>query len=605
MHPVVKAVTQRIVDRSRDSRARYLQMIDQAASEGPLRGSLSCGNLAHGFAACGKTDKERLKGDRSANIAIVSSYNDMLSAHQPFQGYPDQIKAALSEMGAVAQVAGGVPAMCDGVTQGQPGMELSLLSRDVIAQATAVSLSHNMFDGMALLGVCDKIVPGLLIGALRFGHLPAVLIPAGPMPSGLPNKEKVRIRQLFAEGKIGRDELLEAESASYHSAGTCTFYGTANTNQMMLEIMGLMLPGAAFENPGSDLRDAFTRASAQRVAETTHLGSDWIPMGKVVSEKSMVNGLVGLLATGGSTNHTLHMISIAQAAGIRITWEDFDELSAAVPLLTKVYPNGQADVNHFHAAGGMPYVIYELLNSGLLHEDVQTVAGFGLESYTQQATLQNGALAYVDGPKQSHDAEVIRTVLSPFQSNGGLKLLQGNLGKAVIKISAVDPAHHVIEGPAVVFEDQNDVRAAFESGVLDRDCIAVVRGQGPQANGMPELHKLTPFLGVLQDRGHKVALVTDGRMSGASGKVPAAIHLSPEGVAGGDIGKIQNGDILRLDAQTGELTWMVDPQTAAQRVNVCQLEKVQGMGRELFSVQRATALPAELGGGILGDLTDV
>jgi phosphogluconate dehydratase len=605
MHPVVKAVTQRIVDRSRDSRARYLQMIDQAASEGPLRGSLSCGNLAHGFAACGKTDKERLKGDRSANIAIVSSYNDMLSAHQPFQGYPDQIKAALSEMGAVAQVAGGVPAMCDGVTQGQPGMELSLLSRDVIAQATAVSLSHNMFDGMALLGVCDKIVPGLLIGALRFGHLPAVLIPAGPMPSGLPNKEKVRIRQLFAEGKIGRDELLEAESASYHSAGTCTFYGTANTNQMMLEIMGLMLPGAAFENPGSELRDAFTRASAQRVAETTHLGSDWIPMGKVVSEKSMVNGLVGLLATGGSTNHTLHMISIAQAAGIRITWEDFDELSAAVPLLTKVYPNGQADVNHFHAAGGMPYVIYELLNSGLLHEDVQTVAGFGLESYTQQATLKNGALSYVDGPKQSHDAEVIRTVLSPFQSNGGLKLLQGNLGKAVIKISAVDPAHHVIEGPAVVFEDQNDVKAAFESGVLDRDCIAVVRGQGPQANGMPELHKLTPFLGVLQDRGHKVALVTDGRMSGASGKVPAAIHLSPEGVAGGDIGKIQNGDILRLDAQTGELTWMVDAQTAAQRVNVCQLEKTQGMGRELFSVQRATALPAELGGGILGDLTNV
>jgi len=605
MHPVVKAVTQRIVDRSRDSRARYLQMIDQAASEGPLRGSLSCGNLAHGFAACGKTDKERLKGDRSANIAIVSSYNDMLSAHQPFQGYPDQIKAALSEMGAVAQVAGGVPAMCDGVTQGQPGMELSLLSRDVIAQATAVSLSHNMFDGMALLGVCDKIVPGLLIGALRFGHLPAVLIPAGPMPSGLPNKEKVRIRQLFAEGKIGRDELLEAESASYHSAGTCTFYGTANTNQMMLEIMGLMLPGAAFENPGSELRDAFTRASAQRVAETTHLGSDWIPMGKVVSEKSMVNGLVGLLATGGSTNHTLHMISIAQAAGIRITWEDFDELSAAVPLLTKVYPNGQADVNHFHAAGGMPYVIYELLNSGLLHEDVQTVAGFGLESYTQQATLKNGVLSYVDGPKQSHDAEVIRTVLSPFQSNGGLKLLQGNLGKAVIKISAVDPAHHVIEGPAVVFEDQNDVKAAFESGVLDRDCIAVVRGQGPQANGMPELHKLTPFLGVLQDRGHKVALVTDGRMSGASGKVPAAIHLSPEGVAGGDIGKIQNGDILRLDAQTGELTWMVDAQTAAQRVNVCQLEKTQGMGRELFSVQRATALPAELGGGILGDLTNV
>ncbi len=605
MHPIVQKVTQRIIERSRDSRARYLQMIDQAAADGPLRSGLSCGNLAHGFAACGKTDKERLKGDQSANIAIVTSYNDMLSAHQPFQGYPDQIKQALSELGAVAQVAGGVPAMCDGVTQGRDGMELSLLSRDVIAQATAVSMSHDMFDGMVLLGVCDKIVPGLLIGALRFGHLPAILVPAGPMPSGLPNKEKVRIRQLFAEGKIGRDELLEAESASYHSAGTCTFYGTANTNQMMLEIMGLMLPGAAFENPESELRSAFTTAAAKRVVETTHLTDQWTPMGRVVDEKSMVNGLVGLLATGGSTNHTLHMVAIAQAAGIRITWEDFDELSQAVPLLSKVYPNGQADVNHFHAAGGMAYVIHELLQSGLLHDDVTTVAGKGLSSYTQQAQLTAGQLSYIDGPKQSHDAEVIRTVLSPFQSNGGLKVLTGNLGKAIIKISAVDSSHHVIEGPAVVFEHQDDVKAAFESGSMDRDCIAVVRNQGPQANGMPELHKLTPFLGVLQDRGHKVALVTDGRMSGASGKVPAAIHLSPEAVAGGDIGKIQNGDLLRLDATTGELSWLVDQDTAASRVNSCALQATVGMGRELFTVQRATALPAELGGGILGDLSDV
>jgi len=605
MHPTVQSVTQRIIERSRDSRARYLQMIDQAASEGPLRSGLSCGNLAHGFAACGKTDKDRLKGDQSANVAIVTSYNDMLSAHQPFQGYPDQIKQALSEIGAVGQVAGGVPAMCDGVTQGRDGMELSLLSRDVIAQATAVSLSHDMFDAMLLLGVCDKIVPGLLIGALRFGHLPAILIPAGPMPSGLPNKEKVRIRQLFAEGKIGREELLEAESASYHSAGTCTFYGTANTNQMMLEIMGLMLPGAAFENPGSELRSAFTTAAARRVIETTHLTQQWTPMGRVVDEKAMVNGLVGLLATGGSTNHTLHMVAIAQAAGIRITWEDFDELSQVVPLLSKVYPNGQADVNHFHAAGGMPYVIHELLQSGLLHEDVNTVAGPGLSRYTQQAQLQGDQLGYVPGPTQSLDAEVIRTVLSPFQSNGGLRVLNGNLGKAVIKISAVDSAHHVIEAPAVVFEHQDDVKAAFESGSMDRDCIAVVRAQGPQANGMPELHKLTPFLGVLQDRGHKVALVTDGRMSGASGKVPAAIHLSPEAVAGGDIGKIQDGDLLRLDATTGELSWLVDEETQASRVNRCVLQPTQGMGRELFNVQRATALPAELGGGILGDLTRV
>ncbi len=605
MHPTLVAVTERIIERSRDSRARYLAMIDRAAAQGPIRGGLSCGNLAHGFAACGATDKQRLKMMDSANIAIVSSYNDMLSAHQPLDEYPAILKQALSDIGSVGQFAGGVPAMCDGVTQGRAGMELSLLSRDVIAQATAVSLSHDMFDGMLLLGVCDKIVPGLLIGALRFGHLPAVLVPAGPMPSGLPNKEKVRIRQLYAEGKVGRDELLEAESASYHSPGTCTFYGTANTNQMMLEIMGLMLPGAAFENPGTEIREALTRAAAVRVARSTHLTDDWTPMGRVVDEKSVVNGLVGLLATGGSTNHTLHMVAIAAAAGIRLTWEDFDALSAVVPLLCQVYPNGQADVNHFKAAGGMPFVIRELLDAGLLHDDVTTVVGHGMRAYTRELWLDNGELAYRDEDVQSGDLDVVRPVSDPFQPEGGMKLLSGNLGKAIIKISAVQSTYHVVEAPAVIFEHQDDVKGAFESGALNRDCIVVVRGQGPQANGMPELHKLTPFLGVLQDKGYHVALVTDGRMSGASGKVPAAIHLSPEGVAGGLIGKVREGDMLRLDATTGELTLQVSDEELASRDNACHLKPELGMGRELFAQQRPVALPAELGGGILGDLTRV
>lgn len=529
MNPTVQAVTEAIIERSKDARARYLAMIEQAASDGPLREGLSCGNLAHGFAACNSTDKQRLKMMDSANVAIISSYNDMLSAHQPLESYPAIIKQALTDIGSVAQFAGGVPAMCDGVTQGRAGMELSLLSRDVIAQATAVSLSHDMFDGMVLLGVCDKIVPGLLIGSLRFGHLPAILVPAGPMPSGLPNKEKVRIRQLYAEGKIGRAELLEAESASYHSPGTCTFYGTANTNQMMLEIMGLMLPGAAFENPGTPIREALTKAAAIQVARSTHLTPNYVPMGKVVDEKAVVNGLCGLLATGGSTNHTLHMIAIAAAAGIRLTWEDFDALSKVVPLLCQVYPNGQADVNHFKAAGGMPFVIRELLDAGLLHEDVTTVIGQGMRAYTREAWLNDGQLDYKDDPVQSGDLDVVRPVSDPFQPTGGLSLLTGNLGKAVIKVSAVKSEHHVVEGPAVVFEHQDDVKAAFESGSLDKDCVVVVRGQGPQANGMPELHKLTPFLGVLQDKGYHVALVTDGRMSGASGKVPAAIHLSRKG----------------------------------------------------------------------------
>lgn len=603
MHPTLVAVTERIIERSRDSRARYLAMIDQAASDGPIRGGLSCGNLAHGFAACGSTDKQRLKMMDSANIAIISSYNDMLSAHQPLDGYPEIIKKSLSDIGSVGQFAGGVPAMCDGVTQGRAGMELSLLSRDVIAQATAVSLSHDMFDGMLLLGVCDKIVPGLLIGALRFGHLPAILVPAGPMPSGLPNKEKVRIRQLYAEGKIGRDELLEAESASYHSPGTCTFYGTANTNQMMLEIMGLMLPGAAFENPGTEIRDAITRATAERVARSTHLTGDWTPMGRVVDEKSVINGLVGLLATGGSTNHTLHMVAIAAAAGIRLTWEDFDALSAVVPLLCQVYPNGQADVNHFKAAGGMPFVIRELLDAGLLHDDVTTVVGRGMRAYTREAWLNNGALDYRSDDVVSGDLDVVRPVSDPFQPEGGMKLLNGNLGKAIIKISAVHADYHVVEAPAVVFEHQDDIKAAFEAGDLNRDCIVVVRGQGPQANGMPELHKLTPFLGVLQDKGYHVALVTDGRMSGASGKVPAAIHLSPEGVAGGLIGKVRDGDVVRLDATTGELSLRIDAAELAARENLCQVKPERGMGRELFAQQRPVALPAELGGGILGDLT--
>jgi phosphogluconate dehydratase len=597
----VGEVTERIRRRSADIRRPYLDRLHATAGRGPQRGHLSCSNLAHGFAACGTDDKAALKGDVKANIAIVSAYNDMLSAHQPLERFPALIKEAAHAAGAVAQFAGGVPAMCDGVTQGQPGMELSLFSRDVIAMATAVSLSHDMFDGALCLGVCDKIVPGLLIGALTFGHLPTVFVPGGPMTSGLPNDEKSRIRQLFAEGKVGRDALLEAESASYHGPGTCTFYGTANTNQMLMEIMGLHLPGASFVNPNTPLRDALTQAATKRVTEITALGNDYTPIGEVIDERAVVNGVVGLHATGGSTNHTLHLVAMARAAGIVITWDDFAHLSEVVPLLCRIYPNGLADVNHFHAAGGMTFLMSQLLDEGLLHDDVRTVAGEGgLARYRQEPFLDGGEVVWRDGPRASGDATVLAPIDKPFNGTGGLRLLAGNLGRAVIKTSAVKPERHVVEAPARVFQDQAELQAAFKAGELDRDFVAVVRFQGPLANGMPELHKLTPPLGVLQDRGFKVALVTDGRMSGASGKVPAAIHVTPEGAHGGPIGKVRDGDLIRVDAVAGRLEALVDPAEWEAR-SLAEADLVPnryGTGRELFAWMRRSVGPADLGASV-------
>ena len=538
--PEIEAVTARIRERSRASREAYLERLDHASEQAVHRAVLSCGNLAHGFAACGPTDKAALSGDRVPNLGIVTAYNDMLSAHQPFEPYPNMIKDAAREAGGVAQVAGGVPAMCDGVTQGQPGMELSLFSRDVIAMAAAVGLSHNMFDAAVYLGVCDKIVPGLVISALTFGHLPAVFIPAGPMTSGLPNDEKARIRQLYAEGKVDRAALLEAESKSYHGPGTCTFYGTANSNQMLMEIMGLHMPGASFVNPGTPLRDALTKEAAKRALAITALGNEFTPVGEMIDERSIVNGVVGLHATGGSTNHTIHLIAMAAAAGIKLTWQDISDLSDTTPLLARVYPNGLADVNHFHAAGGLGFMIRELANGGLLHRDVRTVFGQGLEPYMVEARLEGDAVVREPAPEKSHDEKVLAPISAPFQPNGGLKMLTGNLGKAVIKVSAVKPERHVIEAPAVIFHSQEALQEAFRKGELEKDFVAVIRFQGPKANGMPELHKLTPSLGVLQDRGYKVALVTDGRMSGASGKVPAAIHVKPEALDGGAIAKVRD-----------------------------------------------------------------
>jgi len=597
MHSVVQAVTDRIITRSKASRAAYLAALNDARNHGVHRSSLSCGNLAHGFAACNPDDKNALRQLNKANIGIVTAFNDMLSAHQPYENYPELLKKACQEVGSVAQVAGGVPAMCDGVTQGQPGMELSLLSREVIAMATAVGLSHNMFDGALLLGICDKIVPGLLIGALSFGHLPMLFVPAGPMKSGIPNKEKARIRQQFAQGKVDRAQLLEAEAQSYHSAGTCTFYGTANSNQLMLEVMGLQLPGSSFVNPDDPLREALNKMAAKQVCRLTEMGTQYSPIGEIVNEKSVVNGIVALLATGGSTNLTMHIVAAARAAGIIVNWDDFSELSDAVPLLARVYPNGHADINHFHAAGGMAFLIKELLDAGLLHQDVNTVAGFGLHRYTQEPKLLDGELRWVDGPTVSLDAEVLTSVASPFQNNGGLKLLKGNLGRAVIKVSAVQAQHRVVEAPAVVIDDQNKLDALFKAGALDRDCVVVVKGQGPKANGMPELHKLTPLLGSLQDKGFKVALMTDGRMSGASGKVPAAIHLTPEALDGGLIAKVQDGDLIRVDALTGELSLLVsEAELAARAVGEVNLHRSRyGMGRELFSALRANLSSPETG----------
>jgi phosphogluconate dehydratase len=602
IHPRIEEVTERIRLRSRDGRAAYLERIARAADAGPRRAGLACGNLAHGFAACAVDDKAKLAGDIVPNLAIVTAYNDMLSAHQPYERYPDLIRRAAHEAGAVAQVAGGVPAMCDGVTQGQPGMELSLFSRDVIAMSAGIALSHAMFDAAVFLGICDKIVPGLVMAALAFGHLPAIFIPAGPMTSGMPNDEKGKIRQLYAEGKVGRGELLEAESKSYHGPGTCTFYGTANTNQMMMEIMGLHLPGASFVNPNTPLRDALTREATKRAIAISALGNDYTPVGEIVDERAIVNAIVGLHATGGSTNHTLHLVAIARAAGIAVTWDDFSDLSEVVPLLARIYPNGLADVNHFHAAGGMPYLIGELLDAGLLHEDVRTVWGTGLSGYRIEPKLDDaGSIRWDPATEVSHDAAVLRPAGEPFQPTGGLKVLAGNLGRAVIKVSAVKPERHVVEAPALVFHSQGELMDAFKAGRLDRDFVAVVRFQGPRANGMPELHKLTPPLGVLQDRGHKVALVTDGRMSGASGKVPAAIHVTPEAESGGAIGKVRDGDLIRLDARAGMLEALVEPEEwAARQSATADLARNDfGTGRELFAAFRAFAGPAETGAGVI------
>ncbi len=598
----ITRITERIIARSRASREIYLERIERAGRAGPHRSELSCGNLAHGFAACGLSDKDALSGDAVPNLGIITAYNDMLSAHQPFETFPELIRAAARETGGVAQVAGGVPAMCDGVTQGQPGMDLSLFSRDVIAMSAAVGLSHNMFDAAAFLGVCDKIVPGLVIAALTFGHLPAVFIPAGPMTSGLPNEEKVRIRQLYAEGKVGRAELLECESQSYHGPGTCTFYGTANSNQMLMEIMGFHLPGASFINPGTPLRDALTKEAAKRALAITALGNEYTPAGVMFDERSVVNGLVGLHATGGSTNHTLHLIAMARAAGIHLSWEDISDLSDIVPLLARVYPNGPADVNHFHAAGGMGFLIGQLLEGGLLHDDVRTVWGEGMAAYASEPRLaEDGAVRREPAAAKSGDDKVLSTIDKPFQPNGGLKMLSGNLGKSVIKISAVKPERRVVEAPAKIFDSQKELQDAFKAGDLDCDFIAVVRFQGPKAMGMPELHKLTPPLGVLQDRGHKVALVTDGRMSGASGKVPAAIHLTPEAVDGGPIARIREGDIIRLDATAGTLEVLVDHAEFDKRApeTADLTESSYGMGRELFANLRAVAGPADQGASVL------
>ncbi|MEX3628496.1 MAG: phosphogluconate dehydratase [Burkholderia sp.] len=605
LHPTLLNVTERVIARSRPTRTAYLDRITAAQERFPARGALSCANLAHGFAGIEGNDKFVIKAIREPNIGIVSSYNEMLSAHAPYLNYPDIIKAAARENGGVAQFAGGVPAMCDGVTQGNPGMELSLFSRETIAMSTAIALTHNMFDAALCLGICDKIVPGLLIGALQFGHLPTIFVPAGPMTSSLSNDDKAKIRQQFATGQVGRDALLESESAAYHGHGTCTFYGTANSNQMLMEVMGLHLPGSAFVHPHTPLRDALTAAAARRVLDLTVERGNYTPIGHVVDEKAVVNGIVALLATGGSTNHTMHLVAIARAAGILIDWDDFDQLSAVVPLLAKIYPNGKADVNHFHAAGGVAFLVRNLLEGGLLHEDVNTVAGKGLAHYTFEPKLLEGKLEWVPGVAESADAKVLRPIGEPFAPDGGLRLMQGRLGRGVIKISAVTPEHHKVVAPAIVFESQEAVQAAFDAGELKRDFVAVVRFQGARANGMPELHRLTPLLGVLQDQGFHVALVTDGRMSGASGKVPAVIHVSPEALLDGPLARVRTGDTIVIDAQAGVLDVEIDAnQWAARELArpTHQADNEVGFGRELFGVFRAAAMPAEAGASVFGAL---
>ncbi len=596
----VAKVTERIIKRSQPYRSAYLARLEVARRKDVQRGALSCTNLAHGFAAFPTNDKLRLKQDKDPSVAIISSYNDMLSAHQPFEHFPQIIKDAVRAAGGVAQFAGGTPAMCDGVTQGQPGMELSLFSRDAIAMATAVALSHNMFDAALYLGICDKIVPGLLIGALHFGHLPAVFVPGGPMTSGMSNKEKVKIRQLYAEGKVDRAGLLEAESQSYHGAGTCTFYGTANSNQMLMEALGLHLPGSAFITPNTPLRDALTAEAGRQALKITDHTDNYRPVGHVISEKSIVNAIVTLLATGGSTNHTLHLIAIAKAAGIIVDWTDFDELSAVVPLLTRIYPNGDADVNHFHAAGGTGFVIRELLDAGLMHDDVTTILGNSLRAHCAEPFLEGAGVVFKTSPEKSADDTVLRTAAAPFSADGGLRLLKGNLGRSVIKISAVKPEHWLVQAPAIVFNSQAEFMKAFKAGELDKDFVAVLSHQGPRANGMPELHSLTPALGILQDKGRHVALVTDGRMSGASGKVPAAIHVTPEVLANGPLALVRTGDIIKLDANHGILEALVPAEEWAKRQpdDADLSENQVGMGRELFAIFRQSISAAEEGATI-------
>ncbi len=600
LHPVVERVTARIIEKSKAGRTRYLELMEREGGRHGDRNFLSCSNLAHGFAAA-LEDKPAIAAGRAPNLGIVTAFNDMLSAHQPYGRYPEAMKLYAREVGATAQVAGGVPAMCDGVTQGQDGMELSLFSRDTIALSTAVALSHAMFDGMALLGICDKIVPGLVIGALRFGFLPAIFIPSGPMPTGIGNKEKQKVRQLYAEGKATRADLLESESKSYHSPGTCTFYGTANSNQMMIELMGLHIPGAAFVPPGTPLRSALTRAAVHRLAAIGKDGADYRPMSRVVDERAIVNAAVGLLATGGSTNHALHIPAMARAAGILIDWQDLDELSAVVPLLARVYPNGAGDVNLFHASGGIGFVVRELLGAGLIHADTLTVSPGGMADYALEPAFENDALGWRALPEEPGDHTMLRPHSAPFLADGGMRLVQGNLGRATFKTSAVDKERWTIEAPARVFDTQEAVTAAFKAGELDRDVIVVVRFQGPRANGMPELHKLTPALGVLQDRGWKVALVTDGRMSGASGKVPAAIHVTPEALGGGMLGLVQDGDMIRLCAERGSLELLAD--TSGRTAAVPSAEHTdhagEGTGRELFALLRLHADGAERGGSAM------
>ncbi|WP_225029021.1 phosphogluconate dehydratase [Xinfangfangia pollutisoli] len=598
LHPTLARVTDRIRARSETTRAAYLARMRQAAAAGPVRAHLSCGNQAHAYAAM-EADKPALAEGRAPNIGIVTAYNDMLSAHRPYETYPALIREAARRAGATAQVAGGVPAMCDGVTQGQPGMELSLFSRDVIALAAGVALSHNCFDAALYLGVCDKIVPGLIIAAATFGHIPAVFVPAGPMTSGIPNDQKAKVRNAYAEGKASRAELMAAEMASYHGPGTCTFYGTANTNQMLMEVMGLHLPGASFVNPGTPLRDALTEAAATRAAQITALGNDYRPAGEILDERAYVNGIVGLMATGGSTNLVLHMPAMARASGVLLDLADFDELSQIVPLLAKVYPNGLADVNHFHAAGGLQFLIGQLLDAGLLHEDAKTVAGDGLAPYRQEPSLKDGVLSWQPGATESLNDKILRPAATPFATTGGLRHLSGNLGRGVIKVSAVAPERHVIEAPARIFHSQEAVKAAFRAGEFTSDTIVVVRFQGPQANGMPELHSLTPILSVLQDRGLRVALVTDGRMSGASGKVPAAIHVSPEAATGGPLAQLQDGDLIRLDATQGTLDCLTEGLAQRPAVQPDLSANAHGIGRELFDAFRRTVGAADTGAAVV------